>query len=62
MKITEDFLNNYALEVISEIMETCYDIINKDNEFAERGYLLMTLGEINGIIDVVSEMKKAINE
>ena len=62
MKITEDFLNYYALEVISEIMETCYDIINEDNERAERGYLLMTLGEINGIIDVVSEMKKAINE
>lgn len=62
MRTTEDFLNCYALEVISEIMKTCYDIINEDNERAERGYLLMTLGEINGVIDVVREIKKAINE
>ena len=65
MKINEAGINQNAMRQIKDLMETSYDMIgtSKDTNYSdgeERGYMLMTLGEIKGIIDMAEAMKEVL--
>lgn len=61
MKIDEGSINHNALRLISELIDTRYELImNEDKAREERGYMLMTLGEIGGIIEMAKAMKEVM--
>ena len=65
MKITEESINHNAICLIKDLAGTSYDMImtDKDNDYEyaeERGFMLMTLGEINGIIDLADALKEVL--
>ena len=47
------------LRIIKELVERRYELI-KDATAEERGYLLMTIGEIGGIIEMADAMKEVL--
>ena len=59
MKINEDCINHNAVRMIKELTESRYDMIMEATA-EERGYLLMTLGEIAGIIEMADVMKEVM--
>ena len=59
MKINEDCINHNAVRMIKELTESRYDMIMEATA-DERGYLLMTLGEIAGIIEMAEAMKEVL--
>lgn len=59
MKINEDCINHNAVRMIKELTESRYDMIMEATA-EERGYLLMTLGEIAGIIEMAEAMKEVL--
>ena len=59
MKIDEGCINHNAVRLISELLNSRYEIISQD-ERDERGYLLMTLGEIGGILEMADVMKEVL--
>ena len=61
MKIDIESINHNALRLISELADSRYELImNKDKVKEERGYMLMTLGEIGGIIEMANAMKEVL--
>ena len=61
MKIDEGSINHNALRLIGELIDTRYELImNEDKAREERGYILMTLGEIGGIIEMAKAMKEVM--
>ena len=68
MKIDEQSINHNAVKLIEELTNVNYDLIadgtDKDkHEVAvdvERAYILMTLGEIRGVIDMAKAMKEVL--
>lgn len=63
MKITEDSINHNAVRLIKELVDTRYDMIAGDKDMAmtaERGFVLMTLGEIGGALALAEELKKVL--
>jgi len=65
MKIDEASINQNAVRLIKDLVGTSYDMIMPNDsgnyEFAEeRGYMLMTLGEIQGVLDMAQAMKEAL--
>ena len=61
MKIDEASINHNALNLISGLVTDSYSIID-DKSDEERGFFLMTLGEIQGVIDLANELKKVLRE
>ena len=61
MKIDEASINHNALNLISGLVTDSYAIID-DKSDEERGFFLMTLGEIQGVIDLANELKKVLRE
>jgi hypothetical protein len=59
MKIDEKSINHNAVRMIKELTESRYDMI-MDATNEERGYLLMTIGEIAGIIEMADAMKEVL--
>jgi hypothetical protein len=59
MKIDEESINHNAVRMIKDLVESRYDMI-MDATAEERGYLLMTLGEIAGIIEMANAMKEVL--
>jgi len=59
MKIDEKSINHNAVRMIKELTESRYDMI-MESTAEERGYLLMTLGEIAGIIEMADVMKEVL--
>ena len=59
MRINEENINYNAVRMIKELVECRYELI-KDATAEERGYLLMTLGEIGGIIEMANAMKEVL--
>jgi len=59
MKIDEECINHNAVRIIKDLVESRYDMI-MDATAEERGYLLMTLGEIAGIIEMADAMKEVL--
>jgi len=64
MKITEESINHNAIRLIKELVGSSYDMImpNSGNyqNTEERGYMLMTLGEIQGVLDMAQAMKEVL--
>ncbi len=64
MKITEESINHNAIRLIKELVGSSYDMIMPYSEnyqnTEERGFMLMTLGEINGIINMADAMKEVL--
>jgi hypothetical protein len=60
MRINEECINHNAVRLIKDLLESRYDLIEEDKQNQERGYLLMTLGEIAGIIEMANAMKEVL--
>lgn len=59
MKIDESCINHNALNLINDLVIDSYSMIDCDKD-EERGFSLMTIGEIKGVIDLANELKKAL--
>ena len=59
MRISEENINYNAVRMIKDLVESRYDMIMEATA-EERGYLLMTLGEIAGIIEMADTMKEVL--
>ena len=66
MKIATDNIDYNALRTVGELVDTLYELIqSKDSEDGyiygqERAYLIATLGEIKGVIDMAQTMKEVL--
>ena len=60
MRICTENINYNAVRLISDLIESRYDLIEEDKQDQERGYLIMTLGEIAGIIEMSDAMKEVL--
>lgn len=60
MKITEDSIDYNAVRLIRDLIDTRYELIDNDKPAQERGYTLMTLGEIAGVIEMAEAMKEVL--
>lgn len=60
MKINEESINHNAVRLIKDLLESRYDLIEEDKQDQELGYLIMTLGEIAGIIEMADVMKEVL--
>lgn len=60
MKIDTESINHNAVRLIKELVESRYDLIEEDKKDQEREYLIMTLGEIAGIIEMADAMKEVL--
>lgn len=59
MRICEECINHNAVRLIKDLVENRYDMIMEATA-EERGYLLMTIGEIAGIIEMADAMKEVL--
>lgn len=60
MKIDTESINHNAVRLIKDLLESRYDLIEEDKQDQELGYLIMTLGEIAGIIEMADAMKEVL--
>lgn len=60
MKIDEKSINHNAVRMIKDLIESRYEMIDIDKKSRERGFLLMTIGEIAGIIEMADAMKEVL--
>ena len=60
MKIDTECINHNAVRLIKDLLESRYDLIEEDKQDQELGYLIMTLGEIAGIIEMADAMKEVL--
>ena len=60
MKIDESCINNNTVRLIRDLIDTRYELINSDKPAEERGYTLMTLGEIAGVIEMAEAIKEVL--
>jgi hypothetical protein len=60
MRINEECINHNAVRLIKDLLESRYDLIEEDKQDQELGYLIMTLGEIAGIIEMADAMKEVL--
>lgn len=62
MKVDKETIDYNTVRLIAEAMGTRYDMIMpKSDAYAERGYMLMTLGEISGIIQMGEALKEVLD-
>jgi hypothetical protein len=59
MRINEGNINYNAVRIIKDLVENRYDMIMEETA-EERGYFLMTIGEIAGIIEMADAMKEVL--
>lgn len=61
MKIDESCIDHNAVRIITELVEARYEMIeDADKQSIERGYLLMTLGEIAGVCAFAEALKEVL--
>ena len=60
MKIDEKSINHNSVRLIKDLLESRYDLIEEDKQNQELGYIIMTLGEIAGIIEMADAMKEVL--
>ena len=65
MKLDEASIDHNAVRLIKDLVGTSYDMImpNDSGNYQnteERGYMLMTLGEIQGVLDMAQAMKEVL--
>lgn len=61
MKIDESCIDHNTVRLIRDLIDTRYELIDNDKPAQERGYTLMTLGEIAGVIEMSEAMKEVLN-
>lgn len=62
MKIDKECINHNVVRLIADLMETSYDMIMPESDaYGERGFMLMTLGEINGILHLAEALKEVVD-
>ena len=59
MRINEENINYNAVRMIKDLTESRYDMIMEATA-EERGYFLMTIGEIAGVIEMADAMKEVL--
>lgn len=59
-KIDESSINHNAVRIISELSENIYSFCD-DKTDSNMLYMAMTLGEIQGVIDMAKELKKVLD-
>lgn len=59
MRISEENINHNTVMLIKDLVASRYDMI-MEGTAEERGYLIMTLGEIAGIIEMADAMKEVL--
>ena len=59
MKIDEASIDHNVVKIISVLVEANYDLLNSDVS-KKCGYTLMTLAEINGVIEMAEAMKEVL--
>lgn len=59
MKVDESCINHNALRLIKYLTDSNYEIKYEEKEM---GYMLMTLGEIRGVIDLADALKEVLKE
>lgn len=59
MRINEENINHNVVRMIKDLTESRYDMI-MEGTAEERGYLLMTICEIAGIIEMADAMKEVL--
>ena len=60
MKIYNENIDHNAVRLIKDLVESRYELIEEDKQNQERGYLLMTIGEIAWIIEMADAMKEVL--
>ena len=60
MRINGENINYNAVRLIKDLIESRYEFIEDDKQNTERGYLLLTIGEIAGIIEMADAMKEVL--
>ena len=60
MKIDESCINHNAVKLIDDLLVCRYEQIDGKNPEVERGFVLMTLGEIAGVIQMANVMKEVL--
>lgn len=60
MKLTEDSIDFNTVRLIRDLINTRYELIDNDKPAQERGYTLMTLGEIAGVIEMAEAVKEVL--
>lgn len=59
MKIDESCIDHNAINLINDLVFDSYSMIDCETA-EERGFYLMTIGEIKGVINLAEELKKAL--
>lgn len=60
MKIDDACIDHNTVRLIRDLIDTRYELINSDKPAEERGYTLMTLGEIAGVIEMAEAVKEVL--
>lgn len=60
MKIDEATINHNASRIIRTLVKTSYEVIEQEGDKIEREYVLMTIGEIAGVIDMAKMMREVL--
>lgn len=62
MKIDEGCINHNVIRLVDELVESRYEFIDPANPARERAYLLLTLGEIGGVLELARALKGVLKE
>ena len=60
MKITEDSIDYNTVRLIRDLIEARYEMIDNDKPAQERGFMMMTLGEIAGVIEMAEAVREVL--
>lgn len=60
MKIDDACIDHNIVRLIRDLIDTRYELIDNDKPAQERGFMMMTLGEIAGVIEMAEAMKEVL--
>ena len=60
MKIDESCIDHNTVRLIRDLLDSRYDLIDNDKPAQERGFMMMTLGEIAGVIEMAEAIKEVL--
>ena len=60
MKIDESCIDHNTVRIIRDLIDSRYELIDNDKPAQERGFMMMTLGEIAGVIEMAEAIKEVL--
>ena len=60
MKIDESCINHNAVRLIDELTDGSWDVLDSAHPENERGIMLMTIGEVRGVLMMAEAMKEVL--